>query len=304
MFTTPIAFLIFKRPDTTAKVFAVIRQIRPTRLLIIADGARSDRPGEAEKCAATRAIVEQIDWDCEVLKNYADRNLGCKHRIATGLNWVFDEVEEAIILEDDCVPDLSFFPFCQELLERYRSDTRIMSISGNNFLNGRYPTPYSYRFSHHCHIWGWATWRRAWQYFDVEMSQWDEIQQQNILRDIFADAQTVKYWQRMLQAVQDGHIDTWDYQWNLAGWLQNGLSINPNTCLVANVGFTAEATNTSDQESAWANLPVRPMSFPLQHPPFVVRDVQGDHYSQKTAYETGWRDRIQTKLQKILKRWR
>ncbi len=303
MFTTPIALLIFNQPDATAQVFEVIRQIQPTQLFVIADGARPNRGNEAQKCADTRAILDRVDWDCEVLKNYADCHLGSKYRVATGLNWVFEEVAEAIILEADCLPDLSFFPFCQELLARYRSDTRIMSISGSTVRDGRQAPPYSYRFSHHCHRWGWATWQRAWQYFDVEMSQWNEIQQQNMLQDIFADAPTVKYWQRTLQAVQDGHLDTWNDQWNLASWLQSGLSINPTTSLVANVGFRADDTRRSDIESRWANLPVAAMPFPLQHPPFVVRDARGDHDSQKTAYEMGYFDRLQTKLKKALKRF-
>ena len=113
---TPVAFLIFNRPHTTQRVFAEIAKARPPKLLVVADGPRNDRPGEAELCAQTRAIIDQVDWDCEVLTHYADKNMGCKKRIASGIDWVFTQVEEAIILEDDCLPEASFFQFCEENL--------------------------------------------------------------------------------------------------------------------------------------------------------------------------------------------
>lgn len=150
--TTPVAFLVFNRPDTTIRVFEEIRRARPPKLLVVADGARADRPGEAEKCAQVRAIVEQVDWECGVLKNYADDNMGCKRRISSGLDWVFANVEEAIILEDDCLPHPSFFRFCEELLRRYRDDERVMMISGDNFQFGKKRTDYSYYFSKYPHI--------------------------------------------------------------------------------------------------------------------------------------------------------
>jgi hypothetical protein len=300
MLNTPIVLIIFKRPDTTQLVFDQIRQIQPTQLLVIADGPRVDRPGEAEQCAATRAIIDQVDWDCEVLTNFSETNLGCKYRIATGLNWVFEQVEEAIILEDDCVPDLTFFQFCAEMLEHYRHDTRIMAVSGDNFLFGRYPTEYSYYFSQYWDVWGWATWKRAWQYFDVDLKAWDEVKQKNLLRNILSDAQSIRYWNKTLQAVVDGQIDTWDYQWSLAIWLQNGLCIHSKTCLVSNVGFGADSTNTGDPNSVWAQMPIHPVEFPLRHPPFVIRDALGDHYTQKTAFEMGYMHRIQSKIQKVI----
>ncbi len=129
---TPVTFIIFKRPDTTEKVFEVIRQAQPEKLFVIADGPRDDREGEAEKCEATRSIIEKVDWDCEVIKNYSDINLGCAKRVSSGINWVFENVEESIILEDDCIPDLTFFRFSEELLEKYRDDTRIASITAQN----------------------------------------------------------------------------------------------------------------------------------------------------------------------------
>ncbi len=156
---TPVALIIFNRPDTTERVFAEIAKARPPKLFIIADGPREDRPGEAERCASARAIVDRVDWNCEVQKNYSDVNLGCGARPATGISWVFDQVEEAIILEDDCIAHPTFFRFCDELLEKYRDDERIMHIAGNNFQFGNQRTSFSYFFSHHNICWGWASWR-------------------------------------------------------------------------------------------------------------------------------------------------
>ncbi len=129
--TTPVAFIIFNRPDTTSKVFEAIKQAKPKKLLVIADGPRINKPGEAEKCKQTRAITEQIDWDCEVLRNYSENNLGCRNRVSSGIDWVFENVDEAIIIEDDCLPNPSFFRFCQELLGKYRNNDEIFLISGN-----------------------------------------------------------------------------------------------------------------------------------------------------------------------------
>lgn len=154
---TPVAFLIFNRPDTTRRVFAEIAKARPPKLLVVADGPRADHPDDVEKCAAVRAIIDGIDWDCKVLTNYSDINLGCKRRVSSGLDWVFDTVEEAIILEDDCLPHPAFFRFCEEMLNKYRDDKRIAMISGDNFQFGRKRTEYSYYFSRYPHIWGWAS---------------------------------------------------------------------------------------------------------------------------------------------------
>ena len=167
---TPIVFLIFNRPDTTKRVFEAIRQAKPKKLLVVADGPRDDRQGEAEKCAAVRSIIDTVDWDCKVLTNYADVNLGCGLRVSSGLDWVFEQVEEAIILEDDCLPHPSFFPFCEEMLDLYRHDERIMHIAGTNSLEEWKSDVQSYHFSYTGGIWGWATWQRAWKYYHFKMS--------------------------------------------------------------------------------------------------------------------------------------
>ena len=277
---TPITLLIFNRPDTTEKVFEAIRQARPQKLFVIADGPRLDKPGEAEKCAATRAIIERVDWECEVFKNYSDVNLGCGKRPATGISWVFEQVEEAIILEDDCLPHPTFFRFCEELLEKYRDESQVLSICGSNYKMGN--QSYSYYFSRYFICWGWATWRRAWYNFDFEMKRLPGLLEKGWLEEFLGDPKVAQLWHKNFQKVYCASpIHIWDYQWQFAAWLQNGLFIRPNANLISNLGFGAEATHTIDNYSYYASLPFKPISFPLEHPQTIVRDVQADKLIHK-----------------------
>jgi hypothetical protein len=297
---TPVVLIIFKRPHTTQRVFDAIRQAAPKKLFIIADGARSEVAGEAIKCTQARAIVNQIDWECEVLRNYSDVNLGAGKRIASGLDWVFEQVEEAIILEDDCLPHPTFFSFCQQLLERYRFNDRISSISAQNF----YPysqSSYSYYFSHHPHPWGWATWRRAWQQYDFTMSHWQTVQADQVLDHILQNPNAVKRWTSLLQAVEAGHIDAWDYQWILSCWLNGSLSIHPSVHLVENLGFGADATNTHEVSGVFARMQAKAIAFPLNHPPLIVRDVKADAYIQKKVHEWTIFQTLELKARRLIK---
>ncbi|MGF1590472.1 MAG: glycosyltransferase family 2 protein [Pleurocapsa sp.] len=280
---TPVAFLIFNRPDTTQKVFEVIRQAQPAKLLVVADGARINRPEEADQCQAARAIIDSVDWECEVLTNYSEVNLGCAKRVASGLNWVFELVEEAIILEDDCLPDPTFFPFCEQLLDRYRYDNRIAVISGQNVQLGRTRTNDSYYFSRYNLCWGWASWRRAWRDFDFEMRLWTTVKEAGWLEDILLDNGAVKFWDYLFQSTYEGQIDSWAIRWTFSCWMQNYLSILANHNLISNIGFDAQSTHTT-KKNVFANLPTKPIEFPLQHPPFMIRDSRADRFTQKTLY--------------------
>ncbi|MBS1788528.1 MAG: glycosyltransferase family 2 protein [Acidobacteria bacterium] len=293
---TSIVFIIFNRPDTAAKVFAEIRRARPQKLFVIADAPRVSQKGEREKCLAARAIIEAVDWECEVFTNFAESNLGCQRRISSGLDWVFDQVEEAIVLEDDCVPHPSFFPFCEELLDRYREDRRVMHIAGTNYQFGRQRFPYSYYFSRYNHCTGWATWRSAWRHFDVEMKLWPEFRDRNLLKDLFDDAQAEAYWHRSFQMVYEKRIDSWAYCWTLACWIQNGLTILPNVNLICNIGFDANGSHTKNRRSRFANIPLEEMKFPLQHPPFVVRDDQADRFTQDNNFKRSLIARVGSQL--------
>jgi len=272
----PIAFLIFNRPDTTERVFREIAKARPSKLLVVADGPRPDKAGEAERCASARAVIERVDWDCEVLKNYSEDNLGCRKRVSSGLDWVFSTVEEAIVLEDDCLPSPSFFPFCEELLERYRHDGRVMQICGANFLKGWRRNEYSYYFSNYGPIWGWASWRRAWKFYDVEMKLWPELKEKKVLEDFCVNSEEVESRQGIYDKVFSGEIDTWDYQWGFAKLINSGLSITPNANLISNIGFGAGATHTASEDNPFAALAAHGLDFPLKHPPAVVRDRASD----------------------------
>lgn len=284
--TTPVAFFIFNRADTTAQVFEEIRQAKPETLLVIADGPRTNHPDDIEKCAATRSVLENVDWPCRVLTNYSSENLGCKTRMSTGLDWVFNTVEEAIILEHDTLPQASFFQFCQELLKEYRDDQRVMMISGCNFQFGNRRTGYSYYFSRCVHCWGWATWRRAWQHYDVSMALWPEISSGDWLTSIIGQDLGARYWHQIFDVTYQGYVNTWDYQWVFNCWSQNGLSILPNVNLVSNIGFSSEGTHTINTNSRVANLPTELISFPLLHPPFMLRDTEADKFTQQ-LYNTG-----------------
>jgi hypothetical protein len=299
-FNTPVIFIIFNRPDTTQKVFEAIRQIKPTKLLIIADGARPNKPSELDKCQAARSIIDtKVDWDCEIITNYSDINLGCKQRISSGLDWAFELVEEAIILEDDCLPNFSFFHFCQELLEKYREDKRIFHISGNNFQFGRKRTEDSYYFSIYNHCWGWATWRRAWQHYDIDMQLWPQIRDERWLQDILINPFAVRYWQKKFQDVYDNKIDSWAIRLTLSCWLQSGLTILPNVNLVSNIGFDLSGTHHQYNRSPLANIPTQKINFPLQHPSFLVRNKVADDFTQKFMF--GFQARTIRKAQELLR---
>lgn len=271
---TPVAFLIFNRPDTTGQVFREIAKAKPEKLLVVADGPRKEKAGEAEKCAQARKIISSVDWDCEVLTNYSDTNLGCKRRVSSGLDWVFDTVEEAIVLEDDCLPSRSFFPFCEELLSRFRHDARVMQVSGSNYLDTG--TAESYFFSKYGPIWGWASWRRAWKLYDVDMKLWPMIKKNRLHHDFCFNENEIAAREEIFDSVFNGNIDTWDYQWVFAKLVNNGLSITPQKNLVTNIGFGEDATHTTSKDDRRGLLQRHELEFPLTHPVVTVKNHELD----------------------------
>ena len=301
---TPVALIIFKRPAETERVFAEIRKVKPPKLLVVADGPRTNKLGEERDCELAREIVERVDWDCEVLKNYADVNLGCRRRVSSGIDWVFDRVEEAIIIEDDCLPDPTFFRFAEELLDRYRDDRRIMSISGQNVQFGRKRTDCSYYFSRYNHCWSWASWRRAWKHYDLDMKLWPEIRDGNFLVDVLGDPQAVKVWTNTFQLCYEGKIDTWDFQWAFASFIQSGLNILSNVNLASNIGHGSGGTHTADVNSPYNNIATESIAFPMKHPPFVIRDAQADNFTQNTLYDYDppLLKKVQKKVHRLLKK--
>jgi len=338
---TPVGLMIFNRPQTTRRVLDAIRQLRPPRLYVSADGPRPHRPDDREKCAATRAVIETVDWDCEVFKNYSDENLGCGLGESSGFDWIFEHEPEAIFLEDDTLPHHSFFRFCEEMLARYRDDERVMHISGSNLLLRRGESGHSYHFSRYPFCWGWASWRRAWKFYDLKLAQLPEIAAEGWLKKILVEDEAVNFWMQNFESVYDQpHPHTWDYQWVLTCWLQNGLSVIPSANLVTNIGFGQDATHTMGLtgvlrsalnkkqfarqsglpvlferfiklkpvnalmdkmvESPFSNVPLAEMSFPLRHPPFVVRDSTADDQLQRQNYQGGRMGAVKRRLKSLL----
>lgn len=299
--TTPVAMLIFNRADITQQVFTEIAKAKPSKLLVVGDGPRLNRPGEAERVAEARAIIGRVDWDCEVLTDFSEINLGCKRRVSSGIDWIFEQVTEAIILEDDCIPEASFFRFCQEMLERYRDDYRIGMVSGDNFQFGRRVNDYSYYFSKYFHIWGWATWRDRWTgSYDVTMRRWPDFRDDGGLFRVVGNAEEAVYWKRLFDRVYRGEIDTWDYQWVFANWQEDRMSILPAVNLVTNVGFGRTATHTRGA-SDLANLERNSMTFPLTHPENICRNIQADQFSERKCFRIPLMKRVHNKLAGLLR---
>ena len=235
-FETPVLFLIFNRPDTAQLVFNEIRKAKPKYLYVAADGPRDGNEKDKILCKESRDIINQVDWDCEVKTRFQDKNLGCKMGVSSAINWFFQNVEAGIILEDDCVPHQSFFRFTEEMLEKYRSEEKVMMITGLNTVSN-YPSPASYFFSSYFSIWGWATWKRAWQKYDVTMNEWPRIKAAG-LNKYYNDSNATKYLGQAFEATYQGEIDTWDYQWALTGLFHRGLCIVPSKNLISNIGLT------------------------------------------------------------------
>lgn len=282
-FNTPILFLIFNRPNTTFKVFEEIKKCGPFKLFIAADGPREGIADDKIKCNQAREIIKLIDWDCEVKTLFREKNLGCKIAVSSGIDWFFKNEEKGIILEDDTLPHLTFFRFCEELLEYYKDNKQIMMISGDNIQLGMNCTEYSYYFSRYTYIWGWASWRRAWQNYDVDMKLWPKIRDNGFLFNILDNRKEVSYWSDIFEKVYNGKIQTWDYQWLFVCWLQNALNILPGVNLISNIGFGNSGMHPKSK-STLANLKREPVEFPLSHPPEIVRNAIADRRDEKTQF--------------------
>jgi len=272
---SPVLFLIFNRPDVTAQVFNKIKQVKPGKLYVAADGPRADKKSEAELCEQARAVIKQIDWECELKTLYRKENLGCKIAVSSAIDWFFDQEEEGIVFEDDCLPDISFFKFCDELLQRYRFDTRIRHITGNNFNNGRKWGDDTYYFSNQTTVWGWASWKRVWLDYDVNLAKYKAGEAAEQMAKIFADEHVVEAWAEIFADMKAGKIDTWDYQLSFANYFNNGLSIIPNYNLVTNIGFGENATHTFDKQHPLADIPLVAVDE-ISHPKYILPEKQAD----------------------------
>lgn len=285
-FDTPVALIMFNRPEQTKRVFEILQIVKPKVLLVIGDGPRENVDRDQTLVAQCKEIVSAVSWDCEVHTNFSDINLGCRARVSSGLSWVFSLVDEAIILEDDCLPSTSFFPFMGEMLERYRHNLDIGSISGFNALAYNEDKPKaSYGFTGFPSVWGWATWKRVWDKYDVNLESWPKYRNSELLSENISSKKAISFWQSALEGVYKNRIDTWDYQLTFLHWRQGWLSVVPYTNLVSNIGFGKDATHTLDTGHALAKVSYERLSFPIIHPTEVTRDLAHDLGVEKLLFE-------------------
>jgi hypothetical protein len=277
-FDTPVVVCVFNRPDHTLQLLHAIAGVEPRQLMVIADGPRDHVTGDREKCESVRQIVERgITWPCSVSWNASSTNLGCRKRLQSGFDWVFSQVERAIILEDDCIPDITFFAYCAELLERYRDNPEVGIISGFNPLAQSataFAGEHSYFFSRYPQIWGLATWRRMWQHYDPDVVEWDRLRDTDWLQNLLGNPLAASYWRAIFNRAAEG-FDTWDYSLSFSLWRREALSIVPSVNTVWNLGFGPDATHTTNRD-ARSDLKSSSLCFPLVHAPGVIRNEAFD----------------------------
>lgn len=298
----PVLLVVFNRPDTALQVIRTIKKVKPTKLYIAADGPRDGNAEEARLCQETRELVlKEADWDCEVFTLFRTENLGCARGVSGAVSWFFEKEEMGIILEDDCVPDISFFSFCEELLQKYKDDTRIMQIGGCNIQQGKWHGNASYYFSRYAEIWGWATWKRAWQYFDFNMVHYDEFLEQGGLTNIFPDSSVEKRWRKNFHTIRnESPPSVWGYRWMYSIWKENGLSITPNVSLVQNVGFDERAVHTKSPDNPFAQIKAEKITE-ITHPHVVVPNHEADAFTTALRHQPPFFKRVKLKVQHLVK---
>lgn len=279
-----VALIFFNRPETLTKVFERVKEVKPSKLFLIQDGAREGNENDVIKINKCREIVGEINWNCEIFRNYSEINLGCGLRPSSGISWVFQHVESAIILEDDCIPDLSFFRFCHEMLERYKDDERVMMVSGTNHLGEYSVNNYSYLYSKATAIWGWATWKRSWDKYDYFIQHWNNDEIKRLLKSGIIPRYEFKIkrraWNQTFKKLSSNErISWWDYQWNFCVYINSGLGIVPKQNLISNIGFGLDSTHFKNQKEKHRleAMRTKPIQFPLIHPPFVMCDHTYDN---------------------------
>ncbi len=285
MFNTPILFIIYKNPRVTNIVFNKIRELKSSILYISADGPKTDAIDDIAEITETRKVTELIDWDCKVYRRYSEKNLGCKLGVSGAITWFFENVEQGIILEYDCLPSNDFFVFCELLLDKYKDDTRITSITGNNFDNVMpdanlaysISTEFSYYYSSLAKIWGWATWRRAWNNFDIKLSKFQEYHYSNCIKSQIVKKKHQKYWINKIRQVAEGkNKTTWAFIWVFTHLVNKSFCITPIVNLVSNIGFSDVGTHAKDPRDILSNIPTRSMPKPLKFPEIIEFNSEGD----------------------------
>ena len=282
-FHTPVAYFVFNRPWITAKSFNVIKKLKPRNLYIIADGPRKNFQNDNFRCQETRKIVQDIDWECNLRTNFSEVNQGMKNRNISGLNWLFDNEEMAIILEDDNLADLSFFYFASELLKYYEHNDNIFQITGVNWQNGIKRNNFSYYFSKYNHLWGWATWRRCWKYYDKNIKFWEEWKKSGEWKKICPDFTERIFWTKTFDEYLAKDLNSWAYPWLLTAFYKKGLTVIPKNNLVRNIGFFGGGTHEFSVNNLLTNN--YHMESDLKHPEIVKNNEQADLYTFDNIFD-------------------
>ncbi|MCW7462938.1 hypothetical protein [Leptospira limi] len=262
--SVPVLLIAFNRPDLAEKTLMRMIEANPSKIYFAVDGARIDKPEELAKVKQVRNLTSLIPTSIPYEVRFSDTNHGCREGVSSAITWFFSKEESGIILEDDCFPDLSFFPFCEELLIKYKDDHQIGMISGDNFFRNKIHLKDSYFYSTYFHIWGWATWRRAWNGYQSTGIQHEELY--SVLSKKFFFKRQILKWYNWINGSSSGKVDTWDHQWTFHNWKENRISIMPNVNLISNIGFRSDGTHTIDENSQLANLDLDSIPFPLVHP--------------------------------------
>ncbi len=297
-----VLFIIFNRPDTTKLVFEKIREARPKRLYIAADAPRPGKPEDEILCKEARDIVNKIDWDCELKTLFRTENGGCKEAVSAAITWFFNNEEEGIILEDDCLPANSFFKFCDTLLKKYRNDTRIRHITGCNLQQGKKWGDASYYFSNRTHVWGWASWKRVWNEYDKSLARYNNDEIREKLQNIYPDPLVVECWVNIFNDVKAGKINSWAYPLDFINFFNNGLTIIPNENLISNIGYGAAGTNTIETDHVFSNVDLSEIKE-ITDPAFIVPEKQADLFIMNNHFHIEEMRRKQKTFKTQVKRW-
>lgn len=270
MYNIPILFVFFNRKDIALKAFAEVRKTKASRIYLAQDGPR--RNEEAETVTDVRkAIIDAIDWQCEVHTLFREKNLGCSLGVKTAIDWLMENEEYGIVLEDDCIANNSFFRYMEDMLLNYKDDQRIGMVAGSNLIKGFKPR-FSYHFSRFKSCWGWGTWRRAWTNMDMDMS-WRKEHIKDVINNSGFNGEHNSKWYFQLKCIDHDYVSAWDWQWYFTLAAQNQLCIYPSVNLVTNIGNDAEATHTSFGVTA---VESKELHFPLNRPVIVAPDVEFD----------------------------
>ena len=297
MSKTPILLLIFNRPKETLAVFKAIKSARPAKLYVAADGPRNQR--DLELCGETRKVIEKIDWPCEVKTLFRNENLGCKIAVSSAIDWFFENVESGIILEDDCLPDPTFFTFCETMLNKYKHNDQIMHINGTNSQFGVTRGTASYYYSHCPQVWGWATWKRAWSRYDIQMTNLDNFINNNSAYTLLKNKRTANFWNKLYLHAKNKNINTWDIQWSFSVMSNNGMAITPNINLVQNIGFGSNSTHTNVTAEK-IKQKSQPMHQINLNNDLVVANIEADNSLYTNIYKRNIIDRMITYLKNAL----